>query len=181
MTGQPGTASTKDKFQKSNWMRRPLSRALLDYAISDVTHLLPLDESFDAELREKGLREEFNARNRIAEEAERTWDPWSNFVRIPGYNRLPPDQQRFARLLWYARELYGQQHDLPPGNVASKQDMRAIIDRGLRNADGIAGFLNQSRKNNRVSVDDLDARLAEADGLISTGSGPGKHERRSRR
>ncbi len=181
MTGQPGSASAKDRFQKSNWMRRPLSRALLDYAISDVTHLLPLDDSLDAELRQEGLLEEFNARNKVAETAERAWDPWSNYVRIPGYNRLPPDRQRFARLLWYARELYGKQHDLPPGNVASKQDMRAIIDRGLRSAQGIAGFLNQSRKSNRVNAEDLDARLAEAEGLIGAETGPGENRRRSRR
>jgi ribonuclease D len=167
MTGQPGSSSAKDRFQKSNWMRRPLSRALLDYAISDVTHLLPLDDSFDAELREKGLLEEFTARNLVAQTAERSWDPMANFVRIPGYHRLPADQQQFARLLWYARELYGKQHDLPPGNVASKQDMRSIIDRGLREAQGIAGFLNLSRKNNRVDAGGLADRMAEAETLLA--------------
>jgi ribonuclease D len=181
MTGQPGTASAKDRFQKSNWMRRPLSRALLDYAISDVTHLLPLDDSFDAELREKGLLEEFNARNLAAQVAERSWDPLSNYVRIPGFHRLAPEQQRFAKLLWYARELYGKQHDLPPGNVASKQDMRAIIDRALRDAQGIAAFLNQPRKNNRVDAGDLAARLAEAESLMGAETGPAAHRQNRRR
>ncbi len=162
MTGQPGSASAKDRFQKSNWMRRPLSRALLEYAISDVTHLLELDDAFDAELRQKGLREEFEARNIAAQNAERTWDPLSNYVRIPGYNRLPRERQRFAKILWHARELYGKQHDLPPGNVASKQDLRAIIDRDLHDAEAIARFLNENRKRNHIVARDLGEGLAEA-------------------
>lgn len=166
MTGQPGSSSAKDRFQRSNWMRRPLSKALLDYAISDVTHLLQLDDTFSAELSARGLGEEFTARNRAAQEAERTWDPLSNFVRIPGYHRLSPAQQRSARLLWYARELYGKQADLPPGNVASKQDLRAIIDKNLHRARDIADFLNKDRRAHRIVAQDLEARLAEAETLL---------------
>jgi len=172
MTGQPGSASAKDRFQKANWMRRPLPRALLDYAISDVTHLLELDDSFDAQLREKGLLAEFQTRNLAAQAAERTWDPLSNYVRIPGYSRLPRDGQRFAKVLWYARELYGRQHDLPPGNVASKQDMRAIIDRKLREPVGIVRFLNEKRRRNLVDERDFGERLAEARSMAGAETGP---------
>jgi ribonuclease D len=172
MTGQPGSASAKDRFQKANWMRRPLPRALLDYAISDVTHLLDLDDSFDAQLREKGLLAEFETRNLAAQAAERTWDPLSNYVRIPGYSRLPRDGQRFAKVLWYARELYGRQHDLPPGNVASKQDMRAIIDRQLREPEGIVRFLNEKRRRNLVDERDFGERLAEARSMAGAETGP---------
>ncbi len=76
-----------------------------------------------------------------------------------------PDRQ-FARVLWYARELYGRAHDLPPGNVASKQDMKAIVDRGLRTADQIAKFLNDHRAKNRVVPQDLGGCLSEAEKQI---------------
>ncbi|MGA2480870.1 MAG: hypothetical protein ABSG63_19160, partial [Spirochaetia bacterium] len=55
VSGAGGSASAKDRFQKSNWLRRPLSRALLDYAISDVVNLLPLADELLAELEQKGL------------------------------------------------------------------------------------------------------------------------------
>jgi ribonuclease D len=163
LTGVGGSASAKDRFQRSNWLRRPLSRPLLDYAISDVLHLLPLADRLLAELETKGLTAEFQARNLAAQQAERTWDPLANFTRIPGYGRLPPAARRFAKVLWHAREYYGRQHDLPPGNVASKQDMRDIIDRGLHGGEEIARFLNAHRKRNIVVGADLAAHLAQAE------------------
>jgi ribonuclease D len=163
VTGAGGSASAKDRFQKSNWLRRPLSRALLDYAISDVAHLLPLADELLAELERKGLMAEFQSRNLGAQNAERVWNPLGNYMRIPGYGRLPPAVRRSAKVLWYAREYYGRQHDLPPGNVASKQDMRSILDRGLRGAQEIARFLNNQRKRNTIVDADLAAQLAQAE------------------
>jgi ribonuclease D len=172
MTGQPGSPSAKDRFQRANWLRRPLPPELLDYAISDVMHLLSLADDLEAQLRQKGLREEYERRNRAAQEEERTWDPFANYVRIPGFNRLPRERQHFARVLWYARELYGQRHDLPPGNVASKEELRTIIDRDFRDAPAIAGFLNNGRKRNLVDSSDLADMLAEARAMAAIDAGP---------
>ena len=163
VTGAGGSASAKDRFQKSNWLRRPLSRDLLDYAISDVANLLPLANELLAELEKKGLAAEFQSRNQAAQNATRIWNPLGNYVRIPGYGRLSPAARRSAKVLWYAREYYGRQHDLPPGNVASKQDMRSILDRGLRGAQEIARFLNNQRKRNMIVETDLAAQLAQAE------------------
>ncbi len=168
LTGQGGSSSAKDRFQRSNWLRRPISRALLDYAISDVAHLLRLADTLTAELESKGLIEEFRARNLETQNAERAWDPLSNFTRIPGYNRLPRTERRFARLLWYAREYYGRAHDMPPGNVASKQDMRTIIDKAIRAPADIARFLNEHRVRNRIDPSSLAARFAEAERDLPT-------------
>jgi len=163
LTGQGGSSRAKDKFQRANWLRRPLSPALLDYAISDVMHLFSLSDALMKELEEKGLMEAFRTKNLETQNAERAWDPYANFTRIPGFNRLSRVERRFARVLWYARELYGQAHDMPPGNVASKQDMRAIIDKGLRSAEEIARFLNQNRARNRIEAGDLAAWFIEAE------------------
>jgi ribonuclease D len=163
LTGQGGSARSKDKFQRANWLRRPLSPALLEYAISDVMHLFSLSDSLLRELQDKGLMEVFLVKNRETQDAERAWDPYSNYTRIPGFNRLSRPQRQSAKVLWYARELYGQAHDMPPGNVASKQDMRAIIDKGIRSADAIAAFLNEHRERNRVVAADLARCFTEAE------------------
>jgi ribonuclease D len=163
MTGEGGSARAKDKFQRANWLRRPLSPALLDYAISDVLHLHRLADEMLAELESKGLLEAFRAKNLETQDAERAWDPYANYTRIPGFNRLPREDKRFAKVLWYARELYGKEHDMPPGNVASKQDMRTLMDRGLRTADQIARFLNEHRERNRIVQQDLGRCLSEAE------------------
>jgi len=119
LTGQGGSARSKDKFQRANWLRRPLSPGLLDYAISDVMHLFSLSDTLLRELEDRGLMEIFLTKNQETQNAERTWDPYSNYTRIPGFNRLSRTERQFAKVLWYARELYGRDHDMPPGNVAS--------------------------------------------------------------
>lgn len=163
LTGQGGSARSKDKFQRANWLRRPLSPELLEYAISDVMHLFSLSDSLLSELQDKGLMEIFLVKNKETQDAERVWDPYSNYTRIPGFKGLSREDRQSARVLWYARELYGKDHDLPPGNVASKLDLRTIIDKGMRSADDIARFLNEHRARNRVVPADLSRCLVEAE------------------
>jgi ribonuclease D len=163
LTGEGGSASAKDRFQRSNWLRRPLSRALLDYAISDVLHLLTLADQLVAELERRGLGEAFLARNLEQQAATRAWNPLANFTRIPGYNRLSRTEKRRARILWYSREYYAREHDVPPGTVASKQEMRSMLDRGLHDADGLAGFLNKDRARGLIDPDSYALHLAQAE------------------
>jgi ribonuclease D len=169
-TGQEGSASAKDRFQRSNWLRRPLSKPLLDYAISDVLCLLDLADALTAELGRKGLLEDFDARNREAQDMVRTWDPLANFTRIPGFNRLTREGRHRAQVLWYAREYYARRHDLAPTNVAAKQDLKAVIDRGLREPEAIARFLNKGRNRNLIATGDLADCLGEAERDVEAGA-----------
>jgi ribonuclease D len=177
LTGQGGSSHAKDKFQRANWLRRPLSPALLDYAISDVMNLFSLSDALMAELEQKGLVEAFRTKNLEAQNADRAWDPYSNYTRISGFKSLSRDDKQSARVLWYARELYGQEHDMPPGNVASKDEMRKIIDKGMRSADEIAAFLNEHRTRNRVDARSLAEKFKEAEEKVEAmsaapGGGP---------
>jgi ribonuclease D len=163
MTDTGRSASAKDRFQKANWMRRPISAAMLDYAFSDVTPLLEMADRFMAEIEAAGKVEEFRARNHAQESIERTWNPLANFTRIPGYGSLKRPERRLAKILWYAREYHGRRTDLPPGNVASRQELRAIVDRGLRDPVSIARFLNENRKRNRIDPGAFAERFREAE------------------
>jgi ribonuclease D len=162
LTNTGRSASAKDRFQKANWLRRPLSPAMLEYAISDVTPLLDLADRFMAEIEQAGKREEFRTRNLTQQSIERTWNPLANFTRIPGYGSMRKPERRLAKILWYAREYHGRRTDLPPGNVASRQELRVIIDRGLRDPQSIARFLNENRKRNRIDPDAFADRFGEA-------------------
>ncbi len=120
LTGKGHSATAKDKFQRANWMRRPLSDELLEYAVSDVVDLLPLADRLTADLSAKGLIFDFLKKNWERQIKLRTWDPLPNYVRIPGYQRMTPSQKRHARVLWYAREFYAETHNLSPETVAAK-------------------------------------------------------------
>jgi hypothetical protein len=55
---------------------------------------------------------------------------------------------------------------MPPGNVASRQELRALVDRGSRDAADISKFLNENRKKNRVDPVDLETHLDAAEETI---------------
>jgi ribonuclease D len=163
LTGKGQFASAKDKFQRANWMRRPLSPELLEYAVSDVEDLLPLADRLLADLPAKGLLFEFLKKNWERQNKPRSWDPFPNYVRIPGYQRMTPAQKRLARVLWYAREYYARHHDMSPENVATKPALKQVIDAGVTEAAGIAQVLNEKGGRNQVNPRDLAECLARAE------------------
>ena len=172
LTPRAESASAKDRLQKANWMRRPLSPDLLTYAISDVAGLFTLADTLSAELEKKGLTAQFEARNRAAQDMERSWDPFPNYTRIPGFKGLGREGKLLARLLWYARELYAKERDLPPMNAISKEDMRRLVDRKLRSAEDISRFLNTQRKKNLISAAELARCLSQAQDMLRGAPAP---------
>jgi ribonuclease D len=180
LTGKGQSSSAKDKFQRANWMRRPISPELLDYAVSDVEDLLPLADRLMAELSAKGLIFEFLRRNWERQNKRRSWDPFPNYVRIPGYHRLDPGKQRLARVLWYARELYARKHDMSPENVATKPALRQVIDAGAADPAGIARILNEKAGRHRINARDLADCLAQAEREAPRESGGDAQGRSSR-
>jgi ribonuclease D len=154
--------SSKDRFQKANWMRRPLSGELLDYAVSDVLGLPDIADALLAELGQKKLMMEFLRKNWERQTAVRKWDPLANYVRIPGYHHLRPDGRRLARVVWYAREFYARQFDLSPEMVASKQLMKRIIDENAVDAAAMVGLLNEGRKREPIRQAEFEACLVKA-------------------
>jgi ribonuclease D len=135
---------------------------MLDYAISDVVGLLPLADSLQAEIRARGLEEELEKRMAALQNGPREWNPFANYTRIPGFNRLGKSGRDLARLLWCARECYARRRDVPPTNVASKHELRHIVDRGLRDPQEIVRHLNKDRRRDLLSAEELRESIEEA-------------------
>ncbi len=151
LQGAQVPSRSKSRFQKADWLRRPLSRELLDYAVSDVLHLLDLADSLFEKLSRKGLMFRFLKRNWEQLDKTRAWDPFSNFNRVPGFLRMGAEGRRLAKTLWYAREYYARERDVPPDNIASKADLGYLAGNGVRDAEGIAKYLNARR--HRLFID----------------------------
>jgi ribonuclease D len=166
--------SSKDRFQKANWMRRPLQQDLLEYAVSDVLGLPEIADALLLELAEKKLIMQFFQKNWERQSAVRKWDPLANYVRIPGYHHLTPDGRRHARILWYAREYYAQQRDLSPEMIASKQLMRQIIDENTVNAEAIVRLLNENRKREPILWGEFETCLKRAEKDAPVGDVPAR-------
>ncbi len=154
---------SKGSFQKANWLKRPLARDMLEYAVSDVLPLLGLADDLLAELSRKDLLFEFLKLNAERQNRTLSWNPLANFGRIPGYQRLGADGRRLARVLWYAREYYARQHDMSPENVADKQQLRRAIDEGLLDPQKVVRLFNAERNRNRIDPRAFAERWAEAE------------------
>jgi ribonuclease D len=104
-----------DKSQsRTDWSRRPLSKAQLEYAIDDVRHLrdvyLMLREQLDTLGRSKWLEKPFQ---KLADPATYAVDPRTVWERVKGLQILKPQQLAILRELAAWREQRALLKDIP--------------------------------------------------------------------
>jgi len=117
--------------QKANWAKRPLSPAMLDYAVNDTRHLHRLAEIYEAELRTLGRLEWFEQSCERAIRATETSkerdteDAW----RIAGSGQLRGRTAAILRELWRWRDQEARTLDRPSFHVLhNDQLIKAAID-----------------------------------------------------
>lgn len=135
-----GIAHSKH-LQRADWSRRPLSPEQVSYAAMDTHHLLPLRDSLDARLTDKGRRswaEEEFAHLALAEYRPPRFDP-EGHRGIPGSRDLHRTQQPVVRALWALRDQVARDMDLPPFRVINNAVLLVIARRAPKTARGLIG------------------------------------------
>lgn len=114
----------KDHHQRANWIKRPISTELLNYAINDVMILMTLEDSLVQELEEKQLFNTYlNACKAISNQNYRI-NPLRLFSkRIGSYKYMKPDKRHELRSIWIFREFIGKKLNKPVGHLFSKKLM----------------------------------------------------------
>ncbi|MEA3292470.1 MAG: ribonuclease D [Pseudomonadota bacterium] len=99
---------------RTDWSRRPLSSAQIDYAHSDVEYLPVLQQHFAQRLDELGRAEWFEQECRLlTDPALYQQFPETAWQRLKGGAQLPPESQQVAKRLAAWREERAQRRDLP--------------------------------------------------------------------
>jgi ribonuclease D len=101
--------------QKADWSRRPLSSAMIEYAVQDTEYLEPIAETLRKQLEEKGRlvwHEQSCARVVESSKASREADPETEW-RISGSALLSPHALAIVKELYYWREKEAEAADLP--------------------------------------------------------------------
>jgi ribonuclease D len=118
--------------QRTDWRRRPLSEAQIDYALEDVRYLLPLHDALIVQLEGLGrtawlademssfLRDVCTARDR------------PRWRRVSGIGNLSPRSLAVVRSLWQWREEQAERRDLPPRRIL-RDDL--IVELAKRKSD----------------------------------------------
>jgi ribonuclease D len=122
----PLSGETRTKGgQKSDWSRRPLTAAQLNYAVEDTRFLEQLADQLLAELDGLGRREWFEqqcAALVAATATDRMVNPERQW-RIRGVRDLGARQAAFVRELWRWREAEADRTDRPPFKILGNEPL----------------------------------------------------------
>ncbi len=144
---------------RTDWTRRPLSAAQLEYAADDVRYLLPLAERLEERLAALGRRawlEEDCAR--LASPALYRIEPADAWQRLKGVESLPPAEQQRIRALAAWREARALRRNLPRGWVLADEGLRLLA----RHAPQDLGALRALGALPPTAVDKLGAEILGA-------------------
>jgi ribonuclease D len=118
--------------QRTDWRRRPLSDAQIDYALEDVRHLLPLHDVLQRQLTQ------YDRQRWLAEEME-TWlqelvdsRDRSRWRKVSGIGGLSARSLAIVKQLWLWRQQEAERRDQPPRRVL-RDDL--IVELAKRKSD----------------------------------------------
>lgn len=141
-------------LQRANWGLRPLSKAAIDYAATDVIHLLALREELGARLESLG-RSQWVKEELIRLENLRYPKPSSlehGFLKVKGSGKLSPQQLAILKQLYLTREKEGLRRGRPPSRILSSQVLLT-----LAGGDGV-----ESRQTSNILKGPFGNRLMKA-------------------
>ncbi len=148
----------KDIFQRANWLKRPLSKDLLEYAVNDVIQLLDIEDNFTTTLKEKKLYEEYiRICSSLAKRDYRVNQLEQYKNKFPGYKKLNKEEKELAKTVWIFRELFGEYFNCPSGYILSKKAMIEMI----KDKDNLDQRLKDEINKKRRSQKKLDDAIIE--------------------
>ena len=112
---------------RTDWSRRPLSAAQIEYALDDVRHLPPLRERLGERLEELGRRAWFEEEMAQIGTESFAIEPQQAWLRIKAFADLDPDRQRLARTLGAWREQRAISSNRPRGWILPDAALRDIV------------------------------------------------------
>ena len=136
----------KLKFQRANWLKRPINGELLDYAINDVVNLFIIEREISTRLHAAGLFDIYLKESTLLTEKNYIIDHMQHYkAKFPGYIKLRPAQRRAAAAVWVFRELLGKHFNCPVGYILSKRALAASIADPEHTVESLEQELNRGR------------------------------------
>ncbi|MBW2280492.1 MAG: HRDC domain-containing protein [Deltaproteobacteria bacterium] len=135
-----GVKLSKDQ-QRTDWSRRPLRNAQVEYAASDVRYLVELTAILEKELRAKKrlewAQEEFLSLEE-KEWSEREFDA-TGYMRIKGAKKLSPRGLAVLREVFLVRDARARELDRPPFKVMGNGTLLELAQKPPRSKRALSG------------------------------------------
>lgn len=116
----------KKDQQKSNWLKRPLSKEQISYAANDVIYLRALQQTLEAEIHAKGLYELLLSEEAALSLADYTPEVKTWFLKKDDERHLSPYDQHILNALLVFRDQKAQMLNKPVYQVIDEQLLRAV-------------------------------------------------------
>jgi len=143
--------------QRTDWRRRPLTAAQLDYALEDVRYLLPLHDELQRQLVKYQRTEWF------AEESE-TWlrelresRDQPRWRKVSGIGNLAGRSLAIVRELWMWRQMEAERRDVPPRRVLRDDLIVELAKRKSDQPDKIKAIRGMQQFGKRQVIEQLAA------------------------
>jgi ribonuclease D len=137
----------KKKFQKKDWSRRPLSNAMLSYAVNDVCYLLALAEVLEEDLRVAGrltaVEEECMIQSKVRPASANNQPFYINFR---GARKLGPRRLAVLEEILVLRDQLAQKWDLPLFKVIGNRTVLEIALRRPKTERALGEIAGMSKK-----------------------------------
>jgi ribonuclease D len=139
------------RHARTNWGRRPLNEAELEYSYLDVKYLIQISRDFETRLDEADVREEAEIEFRRLEQVEppaREFDP-DGYLRIRGSRDLAPRETAVLRELYLMRDRRARRQDRPPFKVLANDTLlrlARLMPRRPADLDGMRGVTRHVRR-----------------------------------
>jgi ribonuclease D len=147
------TLTSKSKYQRHNWTKRPIDKQAIDYALNDVIYLFKLKDALFTRLYTRNLLDVFILKNLQVQNKDYARNPEDRYRNIKGYYALSDDEKGIFKRVFDVREKYAKMCNLPAYNVIKREDL-LNISRDKR-------YIDEIRFPNRLSPDLIQRILTE--------------------
>lgn len=125
------STSQKKKYQTANWMRRPIPREQIEYALSDVRYLFELRDSLVSEMEQKLKPAE---RKKVAHDlstcAEQKNPERPGWEKICNFKLLSRAEKVYIKHFFLARDGLARKADVPATRILPKQLIVQMAKKG---------------------------------------------------
>lgn len=141
----------KHSFQRANWLKRPISNDLLEYAVNDVLYLIKIESDLEAALKEKNFLAKYEQLNSgISTKNFRVNQFLVYKDKFPGYRRLSSEKKELSRILWIFREMIGEHYNCPVSYLLTKKAMADIV---MDDGDILVHLCDELNMNRRKKIE----------------------------
>jgi ribonuclease D len=117
------TLTKKLKFQRYNWMKRPIDKEAIDYAINDVIYLFRLKDALYKNLYTNNLLDMFILKNLRVQNKNYVKNLTDRYRKIKGYHSLSNNEKRIFTRVFDVRDKYAKMCNMPSYYIINKIDL----------------------------------------------------------